>query len=64
MIDGGWRGDMVDKKPIIDSSVCSSIKYPRMKESIEIICLEPSGNLAVDYGGFIFGISTWEGIKF
>ena len=63
MIDGGWLGDMVDKKPRIDSLVCSSVKYPRMKVSIEIICLEPSENLAVEYGGFIFGISTWEGIK-
>ena len=64
MTNGGWLGDMVDKKPRIDSSVCLSVKYPRMKEIIEIIFLEHSKNLAVEYGGFFLGISTWEGMKF
>ena len=47
----------------MDSTVCSSVKYPMMKESMEITCLEPSGNLAVEYGGFSLGISTCEGIN-
>ena len=64
MTDGGWIGDMVDRKQRIDSSVYSSVKYPRIKDRIEIICLEPSGNLVVEYGGLIFAMSTWEGIKF
>ena len=64
MTDGGWPGNKVDRKPRMDSSVCPSVKYPSIKESIEIICLDPSGNLAVEYGGFILGMSTWEDIKF
>ena len=48
MIDGGWPGDKVDRKPRMESSVCPSVKYPSIKESIEMICLDPSGNLAVE----------------
>ena len=61
--DGCCPGVKVDKNPKMDSSVCSSVKYPRMKESMEITCLQPSGNLAVEYGGFSSGISTCEGMN-
>ena len=45
---GGWLGDKVDRKPRMDSSVNPSVKYPSIKDSIEIICLYPAGNLAVE----------------
>ena len=51
--DGGCPGVNVDKKPKMDSYVYSSVKYPRMNESMEITCLEPSRNFEVDYGGLI-----------
>ena len=48
MIAGGWIRDNVDRKPRMDSLVNPSVKYPSIKDSIEIICLDPSGNLAVE----------------
>ena len=46
MIVGDWPGDKVDRKPRMDSTVNPSVKYPSIKDSIEIMCLDPSGNLA------------------
>ena len=43
----GRPGDKVYKNPRMDSSMNPSVKYPSIKDSIEIICLDPSGNLAV-----------------
>ena len=48
MIEGGWPGDKVVRKPRMDSLVNPSVKYPSINESIEIICLDPSGNLVVE----------------
>ena len=48
MSAGGWPGDKVDRKPRMDSSVNPYVKYPSIKDNMEIICLDHSGNLAVE----------------
>ena len=48
MIDGGYPSAKVDRKPRIDSSVCSSVKYPRIKDNMDMTCLDPSGNFEVE----------------
>ena len=53
----------MDKKPSIVASVCSSVKQPRIKDNIEIMCLVPSRNLDDEYGGLSLRIYTYEGIN-
>ena len=63
MVAGGRPGVKVDKKPNTATSACSSVKYPRIKDSMDMIFLVLSENFAAWYGGFILEISTEEGMK-
>ena len=45
---GGFPGDNVERNPSIETSVNSSLKYSKIKDSIEITCLEDSGKLEVE----------------
>ena len=47
IIDGGWPGDNVDRKPKMETSINSSLSYPRINDIIEIIFLVPSGKSKV-----------------
>ena len=53
----------MDKKPRIDASTCSSVKYPKMHDNIVTICLVLYENMEVEYGGLLFGVSIDEGRK-
>ena len=48
MIVGGYPSTKVDRKPRMDSSVCSSVKYPRINDSMDMTCLNSSGNFEVE----------------
>ena len=63
IMDGGWPGVKVDKKPKMEALVNSSLLYPSINDSMETICLVSLGKSNVSNGGLSLGISTCVGKK-
>ena len=53
----------MERKPRIEASTYSSMKYPKMHDNIVTICLVLSEKIEADYGGLLFGVSTNGGRK-
>jgi len=54
----GLPGQKIERKASIDSSTCSSTVYPRIQESMVIICLALSEKMVAAYRGLSVGV--WD----
>ena len=57
-IDGGLPGLKIDRKASITSSAYSLVVYPRIQESMVIICLALLEKMVAAYGGLSVGV--WD----